>query len=92
MKKVFLLLIFLVNACIFSSCNKDELNDLKTEILLTNYGITANPQNGDIYVADANRYNSNQGIAYCFGVDGKKKFEFNTAGLPQHAVFVYSYK
>lgn len=63
----------------------------ETEVNIS-YGITVNPQNGDVYVADANGYDGNQGIAYCFGADGKKKFQFNTAGLPQHAVFVYNYK
>ncbi|GAB3923932.1 PL29 family lyase N-terminal domain-containing protein [Mucilaginibacter myungsuensis] len=60
--------------------------------VLTNNGITVNPQNGDVYVADGNWYDGNNGFAYCFGTDGKKKFQFNTAGMPQHAVFVYSYK
>lgn len=57
----------------------------------TIYGITVNPFNNDVIVADANNYGS-EGLAYCFGSDGKKKFSFSTAALPQHAVFVYSYK
>lgn len=57
----------------------------------TNYGLTVNAQNGDVYVADGNWYNGSEGYAVCFGLNGKKKFQFTTAGLPQHAAFVYSY-
>lgn len=76
--------------------------DLTTAVLSTNfitdvtsfstgYGVTIDPQNNDIYLADANGYGGT-GNAFCFGADGKKKFEFTTAGLPQHAVFLYSNK
>ncbi len=76
--------------------------DLTTDVLSSNfvtdgtsfstaYGVTINPQNNDVYLADANGYGSN-GNVFCFDKNGKKKFEFATAGLPQHAVFVYSYK
>lgn len=57
----------------------------------TAYGVTINPKNNDVYLADANGYGST-GKAFCFDKDGKKKFEFATAGLPQHAVFVYGSK
>lgn len=58
----------------------------------TMYGVNVNTFNNNILVTDANYYNGNEGKAYCFGLNGKKKFEFVTAGLPQHAVFVYTYK
>jgi hypothetical protein len=58
----------------------------------TLYGLTINPFNNDVWIADADNYNGSTGHAYCFGTDGKRKFDFQTAGLPQHAVFVYSYK
>lgn len=57
----------------------------------TAYGVTINAQNNDVYLADANGFGGS-GKAFCFGSDGKLKFEFATGGLPQHAVFVYSYK
>lgn len=58
----------------------------------TIYGLTINPFSKEVMVADANGYNNNQGFAYCIGTDGKVKFSFETAGLPQHAVFIYTYK
>ncbi|CAM3817491.1 YncE family protein [Mucilaginibacter galii] len=61
-------------------------------IVTTFYGLTIDSFNNDVYVADANRYNSTTGKAICFGADGKIKFNFETAGLPQHAVFIYNYK
>jgi hypothetical protein len=60
--------------------------------ITTLYGITINPFNSDVFIADANNYNATTGAVYCFGADGKKKFSFATAGLPHHAAFVYSYK
>ena len=61
-------------------------------VVNTIYGMTVNGFNNDLVVADANNYDSSKGFAYGFGADGTKKFSFETAGLPQHAVFVYSYK
>lgn len=58
----------------------------------TFYGLTINGFNNDVYVADANGYNGTTGKAICFGADGKRKFSFETAGLPQHAVFTYNYQ
>ncbi|WP_316828662.1 DUF5074 domain-containing protein [Pedobacter miscanthi] len=62
------------------------------QLINTIYGLTANPFSKEVMVADANGYNSNQGFAYCVGTDGKVKFSFKTAGLPQHAVFNYKYE
>jgi hypothetical protein len=56
------------------------------------YGLTIDPFHNDVYVADAISYISTTGKAYCFGTDGKKKFEFETGQNPQHAVFIYNYK
>lgn len=56
------------------------------------YGLTINSFNNDLYVFDAISYTSATGKAYCYGSDGKKKFEFTTGLLPQSAVFVYNYK
>ncbi|TKC09290.1 YncE family protein [Pedobacter frigoris] len=55
------------------------------------YGITVDPLNSDVYVADATDY-STDGKFFCFGADGTKKFEFATGSIPQSAVFKYSYK
>lgn len=65
-----------------------------TDATATNtlYGLTINPFDKTFVVADAEFYNPAAGTAYVFGADGKKKFSFATSGLPQHAVFHYSYK
>ncbi|MFD1258914.1 YncE family protein [Mucilaginibacter terrae] len=56
------------------------------------YGLTIDPFSKEVYVADALSYTSTTGKAYCFGTNGKKKFEFETGQNPQHAVFIYNYK
>ncbi len=58
--------------------------------ITTIYGLTVNPFDNSVVVADAEGYAS-VGRAYVF-VDGKKKYDFATVGLPQHSVFNYSYK
>lgn len=55
------------------------------------YAVTVNPLNNDIFVSDAKAYSA-VGSTFCFGTDGKRKFEFATGGSPQSAVFKYSYK
>ena len=62
------------------------------QVINTIYGITINPFSKEVVIADANNYNNSEGLTYCFGTDGKVKFSFKTAGLPQHAVFNYNYK
>jgi len=62
------------------------------QVINTIYGITINPFSKEVVVADANNYNNSEGLAYGIGTDGKVKFSFKTAGLPQHAVFNYNYK
>jgi streptogramin lyase len=44
----------------------------------TPYGITVDPQNGDVYVADAKNYVSG-GEVFCFDRTGTKKFSFSTS-------------
>ncbi|PYF76829.1 YncE family protein [Pedobacter nutrimenti] len=63
----------------------------KTQIS-TLYGLTVNPFNKSVVVADAQNYNSSTGHAYVFSMLGKRIYDFETAGLPQHAVFLYNYK
>lgn len=57
----------------------------------TYYGVTVNTLNDDVYVGDANGY-ADTGKFFCFGANGKNKFEFFTGASPQSAVFNYSYK
>lgn len=59
--------------------------------IMTSYGITVNPLGNDVYIGDALGYAA-AGKFFCFGADGKKKFEFVTGASPQSAVFNYNYK
>lgn len=51
------------------------------------YGVAVNPVTKDIYVTDAKDYVS-PGRLYCFGRDGKKKWDVRTGDIPAHFVFV----
>lgn len=51
------------------------------------YGITVNPLTKDIYVTDAKNYVS-PGTLYCFGSDGRQKWNVRTGDIPAHFVFV----
>ena len=51
------------------------------------YGIVVNPQNGDVYISDAQNFTVN-GDVYCFGQDGKKKFSFEVGVNPSTMVFL----
>jgi hypothetical protein len=54
------------------------------------YDVTVNPLSGDVYVTDATDY-TGDGKTFCFGADGKKKFQFATGTVPRSPVFNYSY-
>lgn len=60
--------------------------------IVTPYGLTVNPFDNSVVVADAENYSSTNGKIYVFSADGKKKYSFATSVLPQHAVFNYNYK
>ena len=51
------------------------------------YGIAINPQNGDVYLTDAQNFTVN-GDVYCFGQDGKRKFSFEVGINPSVIVFL----
>lgn len=51
------------------------------------YGIKVNPITKDIYVTDAKNYVT-PGTLYCFGRDGRKKWEVRTGDIPAHIAFV----
>lgn len=51
------------------------------------YGIAVNPATKDIYVTDAKDYIT-PGRLYCFGQDGKKKWDVRTGDIPGHFVFL----
>lgn len=51
------------------------------------YGIAINPQNGDVFLTDAQNFTVN-GDVYCFGQDGKRKFSFEVGINPSVIVFL----
>lgn len=51
------------------------------------YGIMVNPLTKDIYVTDAKNYVS-PGTLYCFGSDGRQKWNVRTGDIPAHFVFL----
>lgn len=55
------------------------------------YGIMVNPLTNDIYVTDAKNYVT-PGTLYCFGPDGKKKWEVRTGDIPAHFAFVGTFE
>jgi hypothetical protein len=59
--------------------------------ITTVYGVSLNILDNTVFVSDAMGYGPS-GKVYCFGADGKRKFDFATAALPQTAVFNYGYK
>jgi hypothetical protein len=52
------------------------------------YGIKVNPITKDIYVTDAKNYVS-PGTLYCFGKDGKQKWNVRTGDIPAHFVYLW---
>ncbi len=52
----------------------------------TPYGITINPNNGNIYLTDALDYTST-GDVYCFSSSGQKKFQFEAGIAPKKVIF-----
>lgn len=52
------------------------------------YGVSINPETGDIIVSDAKIY-SNPGTVYCFNPAGKLKWSAVTGDIPGHFAFLY---
>lgn len=51
------------------------------------YGITVNPENGEIFVSDATNYIT-PGYLYCFNPDGTFKWMVRTGDIPAHFAFM----
>ncbi|HTE09123.1 MAG TPA: hypothetical protein VK628_10155, partial [Flavitalea sp.] len=52
------------------------------------FGLAVDPQNGDIYLTDAQAY-STPGILYCFDKSGKQKWKVATGDVPGHFAFIH---
>lgn len=67
-------------------------NVIKDATAVTNvYGITVNPYDQSVVIADAMAFGSANGKAMVLGQDGKVKYSFETAATPQHAAFRTKY-
>ncbi|MBO5977111.1 MAG: YncE family protein, partial [Bacteroidales bacterium] len=57
-------------------------------IIETPYGLSVNPQNGDVFICEAYNYLT-QGDVLCFSSDGKLKYRLSDVGLNPNAVIVW---
>ncbi len=55
--------------------------------IATPYSIAVHPTNGDIYISDAANYVSS-GKLFCYGPDGKLKWQVKTGDIPGHIAFL----
>lgn len=62
-------------------------NGVENDIVIP-YGITVNPLNGDVFIADAKDYVSN-GELFCFTKFGELKWKVTTGDIPGHFAFLY---
>ena len=51
------------------------------------FGLAVDPQNGDIYLTDAQAY-ATPGMLYCFDKSGKQKWKVSTGDVPGHFAFI----
>lgn len=63
------------------------ITDGTDKLIKIPYGIAVNPATKDIYVTDAKDY-IHPGHLYCFGQDGKKKWDVRTGDIPGHFIFL----
>lgn len=66
---------------------RNFITDGTDKLIKIPYGIAVNPVTKDIYVTDAKKY-WDPGHLYCFGQDGKKKWDVRTGDIPGHFVFL----
>ena len=67
--------------------NDNFITDGTDKDIVVPYGVAVNPITKDILVADAKDYVT-PGRLYCFGKDGKKKWDVRTGDIPGHFVFL----
>ena len=66
---------------------RNFITDNTEELIQIPYSVAVNPITKDIYVADAKDHIT-PGHLYCFGQDGKKKWDVRTGDIPGHFVFL----
>ena len=67
--------------------NEHFITDGTEQAIVQPYGIAVNPITKDIMVTDAKNYVT-PGRLYCFGPDGRRKWDLLTGDIPAHFVFL----
>lgn len=66
--------------------DRSLIKDETIKRIKTPYGIAVNPITKELYLTDAKNYLTG-GTLYCFGQDGRKKWEQSTGQIPAHFAF-----
>ncbi|MDR1500378.1 MAG: YncE family protein [Tannerellaceae bacterium] len=66
--------------------SRNFITDGTDQLIRKPYGVAVHPKTKDIYVTDAKNYVS-PGTLYCFGQDGKLKWNVRTGDIPAHFAF-----
>jgi DNA-binding beta-propeller fold protein YncE len=78
----------IVDAAKRTIVTRNFITDGTERLIKIPYGILVHPQTGDIYVTDARNYVT-PGTLYCFGADGRQKWNVRTGDIPAHFAFLY---
>lgn len=76
----------IVNTRTKSIVSRSFITDGTDKTIEVPYGIAVNPETREIFITDAKNYVT-PGSLFCFGPDGKKKWEVITGDIPAHIVF-----
>ena len=77
----------IINTATMQVVTRNFITDGTEAVIQVPYGIAVHPITKDIYVADARDYVS-PGRLYCFGQDGKLKWDVRTGDIPAHFAFL----
>ena len=78
----------IINTDTFAKISNNFIkNGVENDIVIP-YGITVNPVNGDVFIADAKDYVSN-GELFCFTKFGELKWKVTTGDIPGHFALLY---
>ncbi|MBN9313492.1 MAG: YncE family protein [Chryseobacterium sp.] len=72
----------------YQTLSNQFIQDGNEKKIVIPYGIAVNPDNGDIFIADAKDYISN-GEVFCFTKYGKLKWRATTGDIPGHFAFLF---
>ena len=78
----------IVNVATMEIVSRNFISDGEDKKMSMPYGIQVNPITKDIYLTDAANY-VYPGSLYCFGQDGKKKWQVQTGDVPAHFALLW---